>query len=1068
MKEQAEDIFVRALELPPEERGGFLDVECGIDSALRREVEEWLSDAERADTFFAGLTQGAEGVPSASGHTGEWVGPYKLLQKIGEGGFGVVWMAEQEKPIRRRVAVKVIKAGMDTAEVLSRFAAERQALARMEHPNIARVLDAGATANGRPYFAMELVTGVPITRFCDEHMLGGTERLRLFMDVCAAINHAHQKGLIHRDIKPSNVLVTLDGEKPVVKVIDFGIAKATEGRLTEHTFHTRVEQLVGTPAYMSPEQAGLGNLDIDTRSDVYSLGVLLYELLTGVAPFDQKTLFQAGYEEMRRIIREVEPARPSARLTSLSAENKKPIAAARRIPSERLHRMISSELDWIVMKALDKARDRRYATADALAKDVANFIDDKPVNARPPGAAYLVGKFVRRNRVLSGFLLLLMTATIVSAWLALRATRAEKLAGSRLAEAVDERNAKDRALQDAEAVSKLMTDIFQRPSPEVDGRTVTVADALDKASEKLDAGLTAQPERLALLQETLAQTYENLGLSAKALSLRKKVLEIRAKALGSDNPSTLRAMSSLVSTLSHMGYYAEASNLAGKEAALRKHIQGAPHQDTLNALASLAENSFRSGRHDEAIATARQVVDSTVAAYGANATQSQIAAGALHSYCTAAGVAPPAKAPSTQAPAGTKDPGNPRKEPPTDAEVHERMKSALAKHEAELTRLRTELAPTNPKVLDALAQLAESSFVCGFREDGVRLQEELVALYRDKFGGAHPKTIFAEDQLAYYLNYASEWEKSRELRRDLIKRRKVLFGPEHLDTLKLQSNFALQLFCAGSTAEALTLIEEAVPLLQKTAGPKDRGTLNARTTLARCQAAMGNTETAVELLEKCASGMPDDTFVNHLLACLQLWLGRTDDYQATRQVMLDFDRSGRGWVSRSDMLCRGIKISCLAPLENAEQGAEILASLKRANEIYSGPAPHQKNEPGIRWRRLVNGMAQYRVGNDKEAEAALREAIEFGSQTKPSREEFRYATTAGFFLAMCLYRQGDEKAAREAFRKAAERTEPCPSEKQPLLKNNDTVGAPVDVWLAQKEARSTLWPQGEPTSGNGG
>ena len=1070
MNRKAEDIFVRALELPPEERGSFLDAECGDDASLRTEVEEWLSDAERADTFFAELTRGASGVPSPSGHPGEWVGPYKLLQKIGEGGFGVVWMAEQETPIRRRVAVKVIKAGMDTEEVLSRFAAERQALARMEHPNIARVLDAGATAAGRPYFAMELVAGVPITRFCDEHLLGGHERLRLFMDVCAAVNHAHQKGLIHRDIKPSNVLVTLDGDKPAVKVIDFGVAKATEGRLTEHTFHTRFEQLVGTPAYMSPEQAGLGNLDIDTRSDVYSLGVLLYELLTGVAPFDQKTLLQAGYEEMRRIIREVEPARPSARLTSLGAEKKKPIAAARRIPSERLHREISSELDWIVMKAIDKARDRRYETADALAKDVANFIADKPVNARPPGAAYLLGKFVRRNRALSGFLLLLVAATAVSAWLALRATRAEKLAGSRLAEAVGERNAKDRALQDAEAVSKLMTDIFQRPSPEVDGRTVTVADALDKAGEKLDAGLTAQPERLALLKETLAQTYENLGLLPKALELRRKVLEIRAKALGADAPATLRTMSSLVSALSQIGYYAEARELAGQEAALRKRVQGAAHPETLKALGFLAENSFRSGHHDEAIATARQVFDDTVAAYGANATQSQAAANALASYCGAAGVALPDdlfRKIFSISPPGSPDAQDDQKTPPTDAEHDKQVKEMVAEKRENLSRLRAELGPSHERVLEALGELATASYQGGFGDDAARSQEELVALCRDKFGEAHPKTIDAEDRLSYFYNRA--WLKGpRDLRRDLIKRQKDLFGPEHLKTLCLQSEFALDLFFSrspASIAEALAMFEEVVPLLEKTAGPNDRGTLNSMAGLARCYATTGNTEKAVELFEKCAPGMPDDTYINQLLACLQLWFGRTDDYNATRQRMIDYGRRNRdGFRSRSDILYRGVKISCLAPLENSDQGVEILATLRRADEICNGPSPHRKAEPGIQWRKLVEGMAQYRAGDDKEAESALREAIATHDEKQSPRDEKRYASTAGFFLAMCLCRQGDEKAAREAFSLAAEHMETCLDDKQPLLKSSDGLGEPVDVWLAHKEARAMLWPQAEPWS----
>ena len=389
MDQQAEEIFTQALELAPGERQHFVEDACAGNRELRHLVEQLLTDAVGADAYFTQAFGGASWAgPSRNiliEKVGDWVGPYKLLQQIGEGGFGVVWMAEQSKPISRRVAVKVIKAGMDTKEVLARFDAERQALARMDHPNIARVFDAGVTLTGRPYFAMELVKGIPITRFCDEWQLDAKERLLLFSDVCAAINHAHQKGVIHRDIKPSNVLVTLDGDKPLVKVIDFGISKAIEGKLTDGTLFTRLEQWVGTPVYMSPEQAGLGSLDIDTRSDIYALGVLLYELLTGVPPFDQATLIQAGYEEMRRIIREVEPVRPSLRLTSLHADQAAPIAAARRVSEGRLHRIIAYDLDWIVMKAIDKSRDRRYETAAALAEDIGRFLADEPVTAKPPG-----------------------------------------------------------------------------------------------------------------------------------------------------------------------------------------------------------------------------------------------------------------------------------------------------------------------------------------------------------------------------------------------------------------------------------------------------------------------------------------------------------------------------------------------------------------------------------------------------------------------------------------------------------------------------------------------------------
>jgi serine/threonine protein kinase/WD40 repeat protein len=330
---------------------------------------------------------------------GERIEHYKLLQEIGQGGFGTVWMAEQEQPVKRRVALKIIKMGMDTREVIARFEQERQALAMMDHPNIARVFDAGATPFGRPYFVMELVKGVPITEFCDEQQVDTQHRLELFGDVCSAINHAHQKGVIHRDIKPSNVMITLHGDKPVVKVIDFGIAKATKGKLTDKTLFTRFEQFVGTPVYMSPEQATTSGLDIDTRSDIYALGILLYELLTGKPPFDAKSLASAGYDEMRRIIREVEPPKPSLKLSTIAREERTRLARARHVEPDKLSHLVEPDLDWIVMKCLEKDRSRRYETANNLARDVERYLRNEPITARSPSRAYQFQKFIRRNKL---------------------------------------------------------------------------------------------------------------------------------------------------------------------------------------------------------------------------------------------------------------------------------------------------------------------------------------------------------------------------------------------------------------------------------------------------------------------------------------------------------------------------------------------------------------------------------------------------------------------------------------------------------------------------------------------
>ncbi len=391
-------VFQEALEEhSPEEWDGFVQQAAGDDEDLYRQVSQLLHAHAHGNSLF---DKPAMPIPTIDHplieRAGTQIGPYKLLQQIGEGGMGVVYMAEQKLPVERRVALKIIKPGMDTREVIARFEAERQALAMMDHPNIAKVLDAGTTDSGRPYFVMELVNGIPVTQFCDEQHLTARERLELFIPVCQAVQHAHQKGIIHRDIKPSNILMALYDGRPVPKVIDFGVAKATGGRLTEMTMFTDLGQIVGTIEYMSPEQANRNQLDIDTRSDVYSLGVVLYELLTGDTPFDKQRLRLAAIDELLRIIREEEPPKPSTRLSS--SDTLAAVAANRHIEPAKLSALVRGELDWIVMKTLEKDRARRYESASSLAADVQHYLNDEAVAACPPSAGYRFRKFARRNK----------------------------------------------------------------------------------------------------------------------------------------------------------------------------------------------------------------------------------------------------------------------------------------------------------------------------------------------------------------------------------------------------------------------------------------------------------------------------------------------------------------------------------------------------------------------------------------------------------------------------------------------------------------------------------------------
>jgi serine/threonine protein kinase len=647
-----EGLFYGALALPPEERSAFIRRACHDDSELCARVEALLRGHEQENGALDGASPGERaGAVQALGAPGRarieslsHVGPYVLKRKLGEGGFGVVWLAEQTQPVRRQVALKIVRPGMDTHEVVARFAVERQALALMDHPHIARVFDGGTTENGRPYFVMELVPGIPITRYCDEHRLSTPARLQLFMQVCRAVQHAHQKGVIHRDLKPSNILVNEQEGMAVPKVIDFGIAKAISGRLTDATITTATSCLMGTPAYMSPEQLERGGTDIDTRSDIYNLGVLLYELLTGQTPFDPRDLTARGIDHLRHVIREQEPMKPSTRVSTLDLQLRAQLVRERSTEFSRLQSALRGDIDWIVMCCLEKERARRYDTAAALARDIERHLGNEPVTARPPTLGYLLRKGVRRHRVAfaagGAVVASMVVALVANAAETRRATSAEQAA-------VAEREQAERARAEAEAhkqaaeresarsrqSERFLRNLVSGIGPQVArGRdTALLLSLLEDEIRALRGSTGLHPEVLADYLEVLAISYSGIGRHATAVALLREALALHEQVGGPESRS--------VATLLHrIGVVTEARKVSydaepwlRRAYAMRIRLLGPNHPDTIETKAELGRVLVGSSPEEserllrEAIADRRahaKAPDATLARWLASAAYS--------------------------------------------------------------------------------------------------------------------------------------------------------------------------------------------------------------------------------------------------------------------------------------------------------------------------------------------------------------------------------------------------------------------------------------------------------------
>jgi serine/threonine protein kinase/Tfp pilus assembly protein PilF len=1030
-----ETIFAEALRLPPNDRAAYVAQATVGNSELRQEVESLLQNYAAGEFLEqAAAPELRPTLISTAPFTevpGDTIGRYKLLQQIGEGGCGIVYMAEQVEPVRRRVALKIIKLGMDTKSVVARFEAERQALALMDHPNIAKVFDAGATETGRPYFVMELVRGRKITEYCDEKKLSTRARLDLFTQVCKAIQHAHQKGIIHRDIKPSNILVSVDDGLPVPKVIDFGIAKATSGQqLTNRTLFTAFEQFIGTPAYMSPEQAMLTNVDVDTRSDIYALGVLLYELLTGKTPFDAQKLLAIGLDEMRRTIREQEPERPSTRLSTLPDQELSTTAQHRGLDAPKLVSELRGDLDWIVMKALEKDRGRRYETANGLSADINRHLNNEPVIARPPSNGYRFQKMLRRNKMAfaagTAVVASLMIGLTLSTVLFFRERQAREQANKQRANAekqqakASEEAAMAKAVNDflihdllRQAASEAQAEANFRPDP-----NLTVRQALERAADRIGDRFRNQPLQEAAVRLAIGHSLIAVGEPSRAAAHLEKTVELARAKLGASHVNTRTAMNYLGVAYSDSGEVNKALAIFEERLQLQTATAGADDKETLGARMNLAAIYERTGRIEKALMLYKETLQLMKANLGPADPYTLNVMQNLANCYRATG----------------------------------KLDQALPLSEETLKLRQAALEANHPSILQSMRNLASVYRDMDQLDLALPLLEKTLNSMEATLSPEHPETVAVMMDLALGFRESGNVERSLPLAKKALELQQAKRGTDDPNTVIMMNHLASLYREVGKIEEALPLLDETLKVIKLKSGRNDRKTLGAMNNLALGYRDAGKLDLAVPVLEETfklmTDNLPDsDSFTLNAMGNLALFYAEAGNLDQAQTLGVETVKRRKAALGANHPATLGAIKNLAEAYRRAGKLDEVEKLLRSSLDEVQNLAPGDLSESAP----LVFPLVETLLSQNKyeEAEKVLSELLRDPVQMKPENALFLlsradlYARRARFaeaatdltraieinfdqheawhFLAPILVQQGRLDAYREHCRKGVER-----------------------------------------------